>query len=79
MAEVVVEHGYIDLVNVRFGFLDGAGGDDVVALLFQDGRAQEKIFFAIVEQQNSNRLLFAYRLTAFQKPEFAAVVHLSLS
>ena len=42
--------------ELGFGFFDGAGGHHLVALLPQDGRAQDQVLFTIVEQQDADGL-----------------------
>src|SRR6185369_10362420 len=77
VSEVIVEHSDVDLVDVGFSFFNGTGRNDVVALLLENGGTQKQIFFAIIEQQDPDRLFVADYLAAFQETKFIAIVHLS--
>ena len=53
-AQVVIENGNIDTVQLGFSLFDGAGGHYLVALLPKYGRAQHQVVFAIVQQQHAD-------------------------
>src|SRR5271165_6684127 len=53
-AEMVVEHRDVNGVQLGLGLFGGTSRDYLVSLLAQDGRAQNEVLFAVVEQQDAN-------------------------
>jgi hypothetical protein len=55
-AEMVVEDGDVDGIEELGGFLDGGGGDTLVAVLAEDGGAEMQVGGLVVEQKDADRL-----------------------
>jgi hypothetical protein len=53
-AEVVVEHGDVDLVDQGHGLFDGGGGFGLIAVLAEDGGAKVEICRLVIEQEDAN-------------------------
>jgi hypothetical protein len=51
-AEVIVEDGYVDVVEEFGGFFDGGGGDALVSVLAKNGGAEMKVGRFVVEQKD---------------------------
>ena len=56
-AEMVVEDSDVDVVEELGCLFDGRGGNAVVAVLTEDGRAEKEIVGVVVEQQDANARL----------------------
>jgi hypothetical protein len=53
-AEVVVEHGDVDVVEDLGCLLNGGGWDAVVSVLAQDGSSEMQVGRFVVEQKDAN-------------------------
>src|SRR5512147_2821850 len=53
-AEMVVEHGDVDVMQLGYGFVDRTGGGYFVSVAAQDSSAEQKMVFEVVEEKNSN-------------------------
>ncbi len=60
-AQVVVQHRHVDRVQKGQRFFDGGGRFGLVAVLVQDGRAQQEVVDLVVEEQHLNRRLLPVR------------------
>ncbi len=78
-AEMVVQNGDVDAVEQLLGLLDRVGGLRDVAVLAQDGRAQQQVLRMVVQQQDADRFFLhglGHRASGL---DFLNVGHLSLT
>jgi hypothetical protein len=55
-AEMIVEDGDVDVVEMLDGLIDGGGGNTLVSVLAEDGGAEVEIAGFVIEQENAHGL-----------------------